>query len=74
LGWVYSRLNKDENKMISELIKYQPIIITTVTYNMQHMRALGHDLPGIIEKTNLYDEIADIEPSQIPYGNIYRFK
>ena len=74
LAWVYSRLNKDKNKMISELIKYQPTIITTVTYNMPHMRELGHDLPEIIEKTNLYDKIANIESPRIAYGNIYRLK
>ena len=60
--------------MISELIKYQPTIITTVTYNMPHMRELGHDLPEIIEKTNLYDKIANIESPRIAYGNIYRLK
>lgn len=38
------------------------------------MRELGHDLPGIIEKTNLYDKVGDIESPQIVYGNIYRLK
>ena len=74
LAWVYSRLNKDKNKMIGELIKHQPTIITTVTYNFPHFRELGHDLVEIIEKTNLYDKVADIESPQIAYGNIYRLK
>tara|TARA_B100000795_G_C22756130_1_gene421574 strand:+ start:602 stop:1285 length:684 start_codon:yes stop_codon:yes gene_type:complete len=37
-------------------------------------RELGHDLVEIIEKTNLYDKVADIESPQIAYGNIYRLK
>jgi hypothetical protein len=76
-GWntmLHSILNeKEEDKAIDMLKKYQPTIITTIMYRLP-----GYEKPdgfaSIIEKTNLYEKIYTNNAANIKMGDVYRLK
>jgi len=64
---------KEEDKAIDMLKKYQPTIITTVMLRLPGFEK-PEDFASIIEKTNLYDKIFTINARNITMGDIYRLK
>ena len=75
----YSHLNFDQEKLISIIKKYRPTLILTAHLSSRLLNRKEKDLPGIIEKTNLYNKVEMMEENlEINYGwkagTIYRLK
>jgi len=75
LRTLYSGLNFNENKLLKIIEKYRPTLILTTNLIGKGEK----DLPGIINKTNLYNKVGVIEENlEIDYGwksgIIYRLK
>ena len=76
---LYSNLNFDQEKLISIIKKYRPTLILTTHLSSRLLDIKEKDLPGIIEKTNLYNKVEMMEENlEINYGwkagTIYRLK
>ena len=75
LRTLYSSLNFNKDKLGKIIEKYRPTLIMTSNLTSKGEK----DLPGIIEKTNLYIKVAIIETNTIisygyKAGTIYRLK
>ena len=76
---LYVVLNKDENKFIKIIKEQRPTIILTTHLSAFYMTPGQKALPGIIEKTNLYNKVGNLPLNlDINYGwkagTIYRLK
>ena len=79
LPGLYSLLNLNDSKLIKEIKKYRPTIIVTLDLPPMTHPVNESNLPGIIEKTNLYNKLAVVPINlAINYGwksaIIYRLK
>ena len=79
LGALSDILSNDEDKLIQIIKKYRPTIILTTHLSSQYVSPGNKALPGVIEKTNLYNKVGMIPLNlEINYGwkagSIYRLK